>query len=241
MIIHSSLYKQRIKRILKTVLVDYSLRKKRRYIPLEIELKCDTIIDVGANFGQYADDKLALGFKGDIYSIEPLPYAHALLSKASQKYENWHVLKPLALSDRVASMEINVSENYASSTIENFTPEHLKIPGVKPLVKQMIDCVPFWKIYEDLNLDKKERIYFKIDTNGHEPQVLAGITEECLKNIVAFQIEIPIADMYQNQVGFDYYYNLMRRWDYILHDAQEGVRSTTGKNQIMDFIFLKSR
>ncbi len=59
----------------------------------------DTVLDVGANRGQYALALILGGFKGKVYSFEPLPDMHAILTKQASAYpDQWIVAPPYAVS-----------------------------------------------------------------------------------------------------------------------------------------------
>lgn len=237
---HKSIYKQYIKKSLQKIAIDLRLLRQRNYHTIESLLGCDLIIDIGANFGQYANDRFLDGYEGEIISIEPLSYPHSKLLTASLQRPNWKVAPRYAISDQDTTIEINVSENYASSTIEQFTEFHKKIPGVNPNSIESVKCVTLTHFYHEFSISQSKKVYVKIDTNGHEAKVLSGISPECLSNIEAFQIEVPIAQMYENQTGFDYYNDIMRDWGFNFYDAHDGVRSNNGANQVMDIVFIKS-
>ena len=59
-----------------------SIDLRRRKLLLD-EFQISDIIDVGANFGQYGKELRDIGFKGNIYSFEPLSHAFEKL-KTSQ-------------------------------------------------------------------------------------------------------------------------------------------------------------
>ena len=63
---HKSIYKQYIKKSLQKFAIDLTLIRQRNYKTIETLLGCDMIIDIGANFGQYANDRFLDGYEGDI-------------------------------------------------------------------------------------------------------------------------------------------------------------------------------
>src|ERR1700690_268886 len=83
-----------------------------------------TVIDVGANEGQYAESLIEHGFKGAIYSLEPIPSVFEVLKKKSVKHAQWSVFN-LGVGSRKGELIINVSQNLASSSIFNVTPVSL--------------------------------------------------------------------------------------------------------------------
>ena len=68
----------------------YPLPDQKRRIMAYQHFKIDTLLDVGANAGQYAGLMRELGYKGNIHSFEPTSLAFKLLSNRSKKDKNWH-------------------------------------------------------------------------------------------------------------------------------------------------------
>src|SRR5947209_1137194 len=73
--------------------------------------------------GQKANYVRHLGYKGAIFSFEPLPAAFASLSKASQFDAMWNV-KQVALGRRRETQLLHVSRNSVSSSLLAVTPVH---------------------------------------------------------------------------------------------------------------------
>src|SRR3546814_11980491 len=60
------------------------------------ELGIETLLDVGANKGQFARDARASGFHGDNYSFEAREVAHAICSAGGRSGPRWTVLPAMA-------------------------------------------------------------------------------------------------------------------------------------------------
>src|SRR3546814_10928976 len=75
------------------------------------ELGIETLLDVGANKGQFARDARASGFHGDIYSFEPLAVAHAICSAAARSDPRWTVLPAMAPGAETGPPTPPVSKN----------------------------------------------------------------------------------------------------------------------------------
>ena len=75
-----------------------------------------SIIDVGANSGQYALEMRRYGYSGKIISFEPLVDAFRVLSKNSSSDDKWEV-NNFALGEVGGNAFINVAGNSFSSSI----------------------------------------------------------------------------------------------------------------------------
>lgn len=77
-----------------------------------------TVLDVGANRGQFARELFDAGFKGRIVSFEALPDVHeALTSTARQWGSGWTVAPRCALSNETGKAVFHVADNLASSSL----------------------------------------------------------------------------------------------------------------------------
>src|SRR6185437_13227556 len=87
-------------------------------------LGIDTVLDVGANVGQYGSALRSSGFDGRIVSCEPLPDAHAALSRRCASDPMWTAL-PTAVGAEPGTVSINVSANSYSSSVLPMLAAHL--------------------------------------------------------------------------------------------------------------------
>jgi hypothetical protein len=92
------------------------LRKVRKR--LIHEFNCESIIDVGANSGQWATGVRELGYSGKIYSFEPSD-AFASLQVNSQYDTSWFIEK-IALSNYsgLSPFYVSTNKNLSSSLLK---------------------------------------------------------------------------------------------------------------------------
>ena len=83
------------------VLNRFGIEIRRHRSPAVIQIlnyfNFDTVIDVGANIGQFARSILDNGFQGEVFSIEPSSEAFNELVAESKRYQKWHVIPRCAL------------------------------------------------------------------------------------------------------------------------------------------------
>ena len=138
------------------------------------ECGVDTIIDVGANEGQFALRIRELGFVGSIHSFEPLERTFKILSKTSAEDKNWCVHN-FALGRAVGDATINVSNATDLSSLLNpnaFGSEQyrdIKVSRREKVAKTTLD--EFLSNNKNVSSD---RILLKIDTQGYDLEVFAG-------------------------------------------------------------------
>ena len=98
----ASLFGYDVIRKSKDILLDRHLHN------LFIKHQAETVIDVGANQGQYGQFLRSIGFTGSIISFEPLSDAFKTLSALSENDPNWHAYNH-ALGDTETEMPLTVS------------------------------------------------------------------------------------------------------------------------------------
>src|SRR5690242_20492587 len=75
------------------VLIDAIYPSTNRLLTMITHHRIDTVIDVGANTGQYASALRKAGYTGRIISFEPLSEAYAELEKKSRPDPKWRVFQ----------------------------------------------------------------------------------------------------------------------------------------------------
>ena len=160
-----------------------------------------TVLDVGANEGQYARELRLAGYSGRILSFEPMSEAFARLAEATRKDPNWDAVH-IGLGRMDGEADINVSANSISSSLLPMLPAHENAAVNASVVA--VECVPIRRldgIIGDL-IAMAERLYLKIDVQGYELEVLEGATG-VLDQIVGLQIELSLVPLYEGGPQFD--------------------------------------
>lgn len=183
---------------------------KNKYSKHELEIEhlikayqiC-TVLDVGANIGQYGKYLRIGGYQNNIISFEPIKEVFLKLEKLSSKDPQWDVYN-IALGDFDGDSEINISENTVSSSVREMKSTQIEAsPESAYVSKQKIVVRTLDSLIQELNI-KRENIYMKIDTQGFEKNVLLGAANS-LKFIDTLQLEMSTQPLYD---GEDLYYQL---------------------------------
>jgi FkbM family methyltransferase len=158
----------------------------------------DAVIDVGANVGQYAVGLRAVGWRGPILSFEPLPEAHAALAARAAADAGWTVAPRLALAERAGAAWLAVS---AESDMSSLLPQSALLEGASP------SSAVVGRVEVELaRLDEVpavrdapwERMLVKIDVQGAEARVLAGM-ERLWPRVRGVQVELSLVELYRGE------------------------------------------
>ena len=154
-----------------------------------------TVLDVGANTGQYASEIRRWGFRGRIESFEPTPAAFEQLTRAAAADPGW-VCHQLALGDREGTAELNVTANAASSSLRGVTiDQRRREPGAT--VVQVLS-VPITRLDSFALALPQQGMLLKLDVQGYEDAVLRG-AEAILPKISLVECELSLLPLYENQ------------------------------------------
>ncbi|MEM8950076.1 MAG: FkbM family methyltransferase [Pseudomonadota bacterium] len=160
--------------------------------------RIDTVLDVGANVGQYGQRLRNWGYGGRIVSFEPLKDTHQELSARAASDRLWDVAPRMAIGDVDGEIDIQVS---AESDMSSILPQNELLQEVSPSSAiQSTEHVPIHRldsIAKDY-VDAESRAFLKIDTQGFEPQVLDG-GEALLPQLVGIQLEMSLLPLYQGE------------------------------------------
>jgi FkbM family methyltransferase len=161
----------------------------------------DTVIDIGANEGQFGSKIRKLGFEGQICSFEPVKKVYETLEKRTTDDQKW-IAYNIALGSEAGQMPINVSESSDFSSI--LDPNEfgsVRFRGIKVARTEMISVCrldDFLKKTTDL---KGKRILLKIDTQGYDFQVFEG-AKGILDNVCAIVSELSLIPIYHGMKDY---------------------------------------
>ncbi len=181
---------------------DYRAAMRRRIFPtIEHEamfasFRFDTVIDVGANIGQFAVTAHCANPAARVFCFEPLKGCVERLRSLASDYPRLTIYDH-GLGAAAAQFEINVASNFGSSSILDFTDLQLETyPGVTVVGKETIrvealDAIATPEMTQG-------RTLLKMDVQGFELEVLKGATAT-LENIEAIYLEASFVPLYADQ------------------------------------------
>jgi FkbM family methyltransferase len=205
--------KIQILKVIRSVLnpIGYDIVKYKTSWPAHIVLdhlkmnNIQTVLDVGANTGQYSRGLRKAGYKGKIISFEPAGQAFQDLKMHAIHDKNWLTFN-YALGDTNGSTTIHISRHSPSSSILPMTPLHMDAsPGSDYLSEEKIEVKTLDRIYDSLGISG-ENVFLKIDTQGYEKKVLLGALES-MAMIKGIQLELSTHELYE---GEEIYYSIFR-------------------------------
>lgn len=198
----------------------------------------DTVLDVGANAGQFGAELRRYGYRGHIVSFEPLSAAYTKLNKAARGDPRWNTLN-IGLGDVEGRQTLHVAGNSESSSIRPMLALHAeaapesRYSGEETIVVHRLD-----DLFSELCAAAKN-IYLKIDTQGYEAEVLRG-AEKSLPYIDTLQVEMSLAPLYEGQVLFEDQFKALRGAGYKLVAVETNFGdSRTGHLLQLDGIFRR--
>jgi FkbM family methyltransferase len=209
---------------------------KRRQRRLAVE-EVDVALDVGAHAGEFGKALRHSGFAGRILSFEPLAQHYARLQEKAADDALWDC-RQTAIGDRNGTTVINVSGNDGlSSSAREMTGRHET--GAPGSAYVGTENVPIATLDEATNAGGGERPFLKVDTQGFEPEVLAGGTET-LRRCRVVELELGFVELYAGQALFADLVEQMRVAGMVLTDLEPAFRDeTTGELLQVDALFTR--
>lgn len=201
--------------------------------------KIDTLLDVGANKGQYAIQMRRLGYDKKLLSFEPQQDAFNVLKKVATKDPQWEVYD-YALGDENTNSSIHIADNSFSSSILNMLPAHLEsAPESKYVGNQEIEIKKLDSIFDTL-CSPSASVMLKIDTQGYEKNVIDG-AEESLKSIKIIQLEMSILPLYENEILYIEMIQYLKARGFELFSLESGGFYDLNSGQLLqvDGIFVR--
>jgi FkbM family methyltransferase len=201
-------------------------------------LNANVLFDVGANIGLYAHSVRHHGFSGRILSFEPQTKAFKELEKFADNDGLWEVFN-FALGNENKKSQINISANSVSSSILDISARlHNVCPQAGYIDSESIEIRRLDDFATEL-CNKEDKIFVKADTQGYEFEVVEGCLG-CLDQIVGFQLEMSLIELYRNEKTFLDIVTFMDKIGYRIATIEPGWNDPkTGYCMELDGIFVK--
>lgn len=209
-------------------LVDYLLSK----------YNVKTIIDVGANKGQFARKLFKKNnYSGKIISFEPVSSSYNILLKNSQNNPNWTVIQS-AVGDSKGTLPINISKNSVSSSLRKVYSHTIEVEAGTAVVNTEMVAI---NTLDNLLATQKwqDDLWLKIDVQGFEREVLQG-ANETLKRAKVVQIELAVTPSYEQSPYLEEIIAKLRSSGFVLYSIMSGFRNyNTGQMYEMEGFFVR--
>ena len=196
------------------------------------------VLDVGANQGQYAQGLIDHGYKGKIYSFEPISSVFEVLKKTSAAYPRWSVFN-LGLGSKEEELLINISENFVSSSIlkvselSTDSEPKTRITHGEKVKLSTLDAL-FAKQPE---FDRE--ILLKLDVQGYELEALRGAVKS-LAQIKVVQAEMSFVQLYEGAPLYGEVIDFLKKNGFDIFTIIPGFRNgKTGQLLQADGIFVR--
>ncbi len=162
-------------------------------------LGVNCVIDVGANTGQFGTRLRERGFRGRIASFEPVSANFTRLRSQCARDREWRAY-PAALGEEVGQRTIQVTRGSDLASFHaptdyarrQFRDRAAEVERAETVEVRTLDAV-FPEILEGL---EDPRVFLKLDTQGHDLEVLAGGSAS-LSRLVGLQSEISMLPIYE--------------------------------------------
>jgi FkbM family methyltransferase len=200
-------------------------------------LGIDTVLDIGANTGQFTRTILALLPNANIYSFEPLPDCFEQLQEFASKHENIKVFNT-GIGDESGVISFEQNEYSPSSSFLKINDTHKQAFTFTEMSNSVdVKIERLDDITQSLNLGKS--LFIKIDVQGYEDKVLKGGSETIKKAKVVI-VETSFVPLYESQPLFDDVYCVFKEWGFSYFGMNDQLSDpNTGQILQGDAIFTK--
>ncbi len=158
-----------------------------------------TVIDVGANVGQFGESLRADGYTGKILSFEPTSSAFHILSKKAAADGNWEA-RHCGLGAASGTATLHASKLSVFNSILELS-DVAKLHDDRMAVDHTEEISIFTLDQVVGPLLQGDGVLLKIDTQGYERQVMEGATK-IIPHVAGILMELPVIRTYQGEWSF---------------------------------------
>ena len=196
-----------------------------------------TVIDVGANYGQFAVAAAKIWPATQLYAFEPLPQATTALQILSDKIENI-TIHPVALGDREGEIPFHVNTySHASSCLPLAEAHQISFPYAQTCETISVNITTLDHIFANKSLNPP--ILLKLDVQGYESITLQG-GKKFLEKVDFVLLETSYRPLYQGELLFREILSLMESHGFsFLRPVSFLSSPRTGEILQMDALFTR--
>lgn len=200
-------------------------------------LGINTVLDIGANKGQFASEIRSILPQATIHSFEPLKDCFKVLENKFTHDHHFYAYN-YALGDTDTAVSMHKNDYTPSSSILEMSDNHKTLfPHTTQSSLEMISIKKLDDIAPTLHLEKN--ILIKIDVQGFEDKVISGGINT-FTQCDAILIENSFVTLYENQPLFSDIYKTLTSLGFEYRGAlQEKINREDGSIISEDSLFIK--
>ena len=171
----------------------------------------NTIIDIGANIGEFTAIFGELFPEATIYAFEPLPDCYEQLVKRAENYTTVKAFN-IGLGNEKGSLNIQKSSWHPASSFREMGELHKQnypYSAQSEDIKVRVDTLD--NILRDKRIEKN--ILIKLDVQGFEDEVIKG-GMQIFKQAKIVVVECSFQELYKNEPLFDGIYSLLKQFGF---------------------------
>ena len=167
-----------------------------RHLPIR------SIIDVGANTGQFARNIATVFPEAYIYSFEPLLQPFDLIKQWARKQQGKITVFNVALGDHEGTVEMfsHLEHSPSSSLLKSTDVCERLYPFTKKQTLVSVALRTLDRFLTDMSITLVPDILIKLDVQGYEDRVITG-GQETFGKAVACIVEINLDPLYEDQAN----------------------------------------
>ncbi len=198
-------------------------------------LDVSTVLDVGANVGQFGIDLRISGYKGRIISFEPVAEYFESLKLISNRFGNWEAIQ-IGIGSQEGNMSIAVAGNSGlSSSFLRINDLHLQeFPQSTTKRSEFAKIQTLDHEISALGIDPT-KIFLKVDTQGFEREVMLG-AKNSLPLIPLCLWEASLTPLYDGEASLIQLLHELSIFGHEVVDIFRGTVSTSGKLLQVDIL-----
>jgi FkbM family methyltransferase len=220
----------------------YNIAKEAKYQKIQkwnflTRIQVQTIIDIGANEGQFANEISNIFPLAEIYSFEPLADCYEKLVSNFRDNKRVHTYN-FALGEQDGEITFSRSSATASSSILRMGNLHKKLyPHTATLIEEKVKIKRLDDVLADLDLG--DYMLLKIDVQGAEDKVIKG-GPEVFKKASIVVTEVSYATLYEGQPLFRDIFALLEGFGFTyIGNMEQFENPLSGAPLFADAVFVK--
>jgi FkbM family methyltransferase len=199
-----------------------------------------TVIDCGANEGQFARD-ISRSFPGAaLYCFEPLPQPFEALSAWAATRGGRVRCFQVALGEQngEALMHSHIEHSPSSSLLATTEYERVAFPQTRAQAEVRVPVTTLDDALGESLHEMEPQILLKLDVQGYEDRVLRGATR-ILPRVDACMLEVDVDPLYVAQAAFKDIVTLLDQFGLTYAGNVEQVLGPDGRVMWLDALFLR--